>query len=115
MHDWLIQHRFSHKKPKGTPARFNAERQAEFINKYDELKATLSPNELLLFMDSVHLTQETKITYGWIRKGVEKLIATVASRKRINLTGAIDLTTMSVLTREYETINSNSATVPSPF
>lgn len=56
-------------------------------------------------MDSVHPTQETKITYGWIRTGVEKLIATVASRKRINLTGAINLSTMSVLTHEYETIN----------
>jgi transposase len=108
MHDWLIQHRFSHKKPKGTPAKFNAERQAEFIKKYDDLKTTLNPDELILFIDSVHPTQETKITYGWIRKGVEKLIATVASRKRVNLTGAIDLNTMSVLTREYETINGSS-------
>jgi len=108
MHDWLIQRRFSHKKPKGTPAKFNVARQAEFIKKYDELKATLSSNELILFMDSVHPTQETKITYGWIRTGVEKLIATVASRKRINITGAIDLNTMSVLTREYETINGSS-------
>lgn len=105
MHDWLTQHRFSHKKPKGTPAKFNVARQAEFIKKYDELKASLSSNELILFIDSVHPTQETKITYGWIRTGVEKLIATVASRRRINLTGAIDLNTMSVLTREYETIN----------
>lgn len=110
MHDWLSHHRFSHKKPKGTPAKFNAARQAAFIKKYDELKAALEPNELILFMDSVHPTQETKITYGWIRTGVEKLIATVASRKRINLTGAINLSTMSVLTREYETIN-GSATI----
>lgn len=108
MYDWLSHHRFSHKKPKGTPAKFNAAKQAAFIKKYEELKATLSPNELILFMDSVHPTQETKITYGWIRTGVEKLIATVASRKRINLTGAINLSTMSVLTREYETINGSS-------
>lgn len=108
MHDWLTHHRFSHKKPKGTPAKFNEAKQAAFIKKYEELKATLSPNELILFMDSVHPTQETKITYGWIRTGVEKLIATVASRKRINLTGAINLSTMSVLTREYETINGNA-------
>jgi transposase len=108
MHDWLSHHRFSHKKPKGTPANFNAARQASFIKKYDELKASLGVNEMILFMDSVHPTQETKITYGWIRRGVEKLIATVASRKRINLTGAIDLKTMSVLTREYETINGNA-------
>ena len=110
MHDWLTHHQFSHKKPKGTPAKFNAARQAGFIKKYDELKAGLNSNELILFMDSVHPTQETKITYGWIRTGVEKLIATVASRKRINLTGAINLSAMSVLTREYETIN-GSATI----
>jgi transposase len=108
MHDWLSRHRFSYKKPKGTPRKFNPEFQAEFIKKYNELKAALNPNEWILFMDSVHPTQETKITYGWIRKGVEKLIATVASRKRINLTGAIDLNTMDVLTREYETINGSS-------
>lgn len=105
MHDWLSNHQFSYKKPKGTPQKFNQELQAKFIEKYNELKGTVKPDELLLFMDSVHPTQETKITYGWIRTGVEKLIATVASRKRINLTGAIDLNTMGVITREYETIN----------
>ena len=108
MHDWLSHHRFSYKQPKGTPAKVNVERQAEFIKKYEELKATLNSNELILFMDSVHPTQETKITRGWIRTGVEKLIATVAGRKRLNITGAIDLKTMSVLTREYETINGSS-------
>ena len=74
----------------------------------DELKASRGLNELILFMDSVHPTQETKITYGWIRTGVVKLIATVASRQRLNITGAIDLSTMSVLTGEYETINGSS-------
>lgn len=105
MYDWLIHHRFSHKKPKGTPAKFNSARQAEFIKQYHELKAGLKPDELILFMDSVHPTQETKITYGWIKTGVEKLIATVANRKRMNITGAINLENMSVLAREYETIN----------
>jgi len=33
MHDWLSNHRFSYKKPKGTPAKFNAARQAEFIKR----------------------------------------------------------------------------------
>jgi transposase len=110
MHDWLSKNRFSYKKPKGTPAKFNTTRQEEFIKKYEALKVGLNPDELILFMDSVHPTQETKISYGWIRKGVEKLIATVASRKRVNLTGAIDLKTMSLVTRDYETID-GSATV----
>lgn len=108
MHDWLSKHGFSYKKPKGTPAKFSKSSQEAFIKFYDSLKANLGTKEVLVFMDSVHPTQETKITYGWIRKGVEKLIATVASRKRINLTGAINLSTMSVLTREYETIDGNA-------
>ena len=59
-------------------------------------------------MDSVHPTQETKISSGWIRKGTEKTIATVASRKRVNLTGAVDLENMSIFTKNYETINGAS-------
>ncbi len=73
-------------------------------------KASLEEDEVILFMDSVHPTQETKISYGWIKKGVEKMIATVAGRKRINLTGAIELNTLSILTKEYDTIN-GSATI----
>ncbi|MCR4322288.1 MAG: hypothetical protein NUV74_18385, partial [Candidatus Brocadiaceae bacterium] len=37
----------------------------------------------VLFIDSVHPTQATKITSGWIRKGVEKMIATVDFLKAI--------------------------------
>lgn len=105
MHDWLKNHKFSYKKPKGVPAKFDKLQQEAFIQKYEELKANLKPGEVALFIDSVHPTQATKITCGWIRKGVEKMIATVAGRSRINLTGAIDLNTMSIMTREYETIN----------
>lgn len=108
MYDWLVKHKFSYKKPKGTPAKHDEQRQEEFINKYDELKANLKPGEIIVFMDSVHPTSATKITYGWIRTGVEKLIATVAGHGRINLTGAINLETMSIVTREYDAINGNS-------
>lgn len=72
MHDWLSHHRFSYKKPKGSPQKFNPELQAAFIEKYNELKAALKPDEMIVFMDSSHPTQETKITYGWIRTGVKK-------------------------------------------
>jgi hypothetical protein len=42
-------------------------------------------------MDAVHPTQATKITAGWIRKGVDKPIETTGSRTRINVVGAIRL------------------------
>jgi transposase len=108
MHDWLINHRFSYKKPSRIPLKFNEEKQKEFIEKYNELKANRKAHEIIIFMDSVHPTQETKVTCGWIRTGMDKPIATVASRARINLTGGINLDTMSVLTREYDSINGSS-------
>ena len=59
---WLHQHNFSYKKPKGVPHQFDEEKQAEFIAKYEKLKSMLAPDERLLFMDAVHPTQATKIT-----------------------------------------------------
>lgn len=108
MYDWLIGHNFSYKKPKGTPARYDEQKQESFIKKYEELKANLGLGEIILFMDSVHPTSATKITYGWIKKGVDKLIATTSGHGRVNLTGAIDLNTMSITTHEYEAINGSS-------
>jgi len=108
MFNWLKKHKFSFKAPKGVPLKSDVNSQKAFKNEYENLKNSLGDNDRILFMDSVHPTQATKITSGWIRKGVEKMIATVAGRSRINLTGAIDLETMSIFTREYETINGES-------
>ena len=105
MYNWLKQHKFSYKAPKGVPLKSNADRQKIFKDEYMHIKNNLKRGEKIFFMDSVHPTQATKITSGWIRKGVEKMIATVAGRSRINLTGAIDLVSMSIFTRKYKTIN----------
>ena len=50
----------------------------------------------------------TKIGYGWIRKGTDKLIETTASRTRMNLLGSISLETMKVTIRSYKTMNSRA-------
>ena len=50
----------------------------------------------------------TKITYGWIRKGQDKLIATTASKTRVNLLGSINLETMEVTIASHETIDSKA-------
>jgi transposase len=105
MHAWLLRHHFTYKKPKGVPLKVNIQKQEAFIEEYEEIKKSLKADEMILFMDSVHPTQATKLSYGWIKKGVEKMIATVAGRQRINLTGAIELNTLSMVTEQYETIN----------
>ena len=109
LHKWLHRHGFSYKKPKGRPYKVDPEKQAEFIQEYEALKASSGLDEPILFMDSVHPTQATKISYGWIRKGKEKEVNTTASRTRLNIIGAIQLEHLSgTITEHYQTINGDS-------
>jgi transposase len=102
---WLKAHKFSYKKPKVTPLKADPEKQKAFIEFYEKLKSSTPEDEPILFGDSVHPTMATKVAYGWIKTGSDKAIGTVASRTRMNIAGAIDLSTMKVITSEYETIN----------
>jgi transposase len=108
MTKWLKLHGFSYKKPKGTPAKADLIKQEDFLMTYNTLLETTHKDEPILFGDAVHPTMATKITYGWIKKGTDKPIATVASRTRMNLMGAINLQTMGMVYESYETINSDT-------
>lgn len=107
MNKWLHHHGFSYKKPKGVPHKLKPEEQQAFIEYYNEvLKSNNAP---VLFMDAVHPTLSTKLSYGWIRKGQDKLIETTGSRSRVNLIGALPLKNISAtITDIYETIDSES-------
>jgi transposase len=109
MHKWLHRNGFSYKKPKGLPHKADPELQAEFVAKYEELKEEVGDKEPILFMDSVHPTQATKMSYGWIRTGKTKHVETTASRTRLNIVGAIQLGQIAeAVTAQYETINAES-------
>ena len=106
MNKWLHHNGFSYKQPKGVPHKFNPEAQSAFIQYYQELKQL---NEPILFLDAVHPSQATKITYGWLRKGQDKVIETTGSRTRLNFVGALNLADIAAtVTESYETINSES-------
>jgi transposase len=75
LYKWLKQHDVSYKKSKGVPHKFDVEKQAQFIETYSKLKASVG-DEPILFIDAVHPTQATKISYGWIRKGHDKTVET---------------------------------------
>jgi len=108
MTKWLVRNNFSYKKPKGSPAKADPEKQAEFIRYYEDLLNTILEDEPVEFADAVHPTMATKVTYGWIRKGKDKLIETIASRTRVNLLGSISLETMDVTIAAHETIDSKA-------
>jgi transposase len=106
MTSWLHRNKFSYKQPKGTPAKADPKKQEQFIAEYNRLLNSLPEDEPILFADGVHPTQATKLSYGWIRTGQDKLVATTGSRVRINIFGSLNLEDMSVLTTTHETIDS---------
>lgn len=71
MNKWLHRNGFTYKKTVRRPHKFSEEKQRQFIEYYKELKTTVG-DEPILFIDGVHPTQATKISYGWIRKGQKK-------------------------------------------
>lgn len=111
MNKWLHHHGFSYKNLKGVPHKFDPEIQQVFIEYYNE---TLRNREdPVLFMDAVQPTQSTKLSYGWIRRGQNKVIDTTGSRSRLNIIGALPLQNIGgTVTETYDTINSESVVRP---
>ena len=108
LNKWLHQHGFSYKQPKGVPHKFCAEKQALFIEEYALLKENIG-DKSLFFIDAMHPTQATKVSCGWIKKGIDKPIETTGSRTRLNLLGAIDLKNLAAAhVRRYEKVNSDT-------
>jgi transposase len=109
LHLWLKKNNFSYKKPKLTPKGSDGEVQKAWISAYEDLmnQAALD-GEPVLFGDSVHPSQQTRPSYGWIKKGQDKEIETTGARKRVNLMGALNLECMSFFYQDFETINSQA-------
>ncbi|MDR2781066.1 MAG: IS630 family transposase, partial [Holosporaceae bacterium] len=108
MTKWLKSNGFSFIRPHGVPAKADPEKQKQFVSEYEKLKNETPENESILFCDGVHPTMATKTTYGWIKKGSRKPIKATASRTRMNILGAINLTTMDVITDNFKAINSEA-------
>lgn len=106
---WLHRHGFSYKHPKGFPYKAEPSAQAAFLDTYEALKETVSSQEPILFADSVHPTQATKISYGWIKTGQTKQVETTASRTRLNIVGGIELGNLeNAVIESYDTVNAHS-------
>jgi transposase len=105
MTQWLGRNGFSYHKPAPVPAKADKARQEAFIAFYENLKKTLSDTEKIVFMDGVHPTHQTRMAYGWIRKGVRKELPTTSGQRRMNIVGALDLEDMRLMHQEYATID----------
>lgn len=95
---------FSFKKPKGVPGKADKEKQKKFIRSYNGVK----PHGLVYFGDGTHPMYNPVLTYGWIKKGEEFEVKTNSGRQRLNINGAIEIHTMEVIARSYETIGQDA-------
>lgn len=110
VYQWLQVHQFRYKKPKTVPKDVDPAQQQEFIDLYNCVMTEAAlDNDPVLFGDSVHPSQQTRLAYGWIKKGQDKPIETTSARKRLNIMGALNLETMGFAWQDFETINAESA------
>lgn len=79
---------YRHIKARLVPGKADAERQAEFIEKYFQLKAELGPKDRIYHVDAMHPTHNVKISYVWTKKGRRMCILSNSGRKRYNILGA---------------------------
>ena len=105
---WLEWNDFVYKAPKLIPGKLDEDKQQSFIEYYQNLTANASVNDLIMFMDAVHPEYQSQSVCGWMPKGETKTLATTNTQFRLHLNGAIDLSSMQIFTREYETIDAQS-------
>ena len=108
MRSWLQRSGFSYKKPAIVPGKANKEQQEAWLAEYEKLKQELSEHETICFTDGVHPTYNVQPACGWIKKGVRKEIPANTGRKRLNLSGAIDVITHKIVIHEDNTLNAEA-------
>lgn len=98
---------FSYKKPKIVPGKADRFKQEQFLQKYEEIKTSLSKNDQIYFLDSIHPAHNTLPSYGWILKGKEndKIVKTNSGRDHINLCGALNLKNHKMVVLDEKTVN----------
>ena len=96
---------FSYKKPKGVPGKADTEEQKAFVREYNRLK---KKEGLIYFADSTHPMLNPVLSSGWIRKGRDFEVKTNSGRERVNINGAIEISSLDVVSRSCKRVNGSS-------
>ena len=97
-----------HRKPKAVSSKLDPEKQAAFIQQYENLLNQLGDDEAVLFGDAVHPTHAVRPVGCWGPKDVPIAVPQCSGRQRLNIHGAIDLETGKTRMIEAETVNAIS-------
>jgi len=84
---------FVWRAPEAIPAKTDAKAQAAFIERHDNLRNHLGPDETIVYADAVHPTHQVQYAGQWQPRDQRCAIPANSGRKRLNLHGAIDLET----------------------
>jgi len=105
-----ILHRlgFSYKKPTQVPGKQDPEKQAEFLEFYEDLKDEKGSEDPIYFVDATHPMHNSVPSHGWIKKGTEKELKANSGRKRLNINGALNIETLETTIGFYDKINAQS-------
>jgi len=99
---------YVYKKPKLVPGKADAEKQRNFVQSYEKLKATKAPEDPIYFMDATHPHHNPIAGYGWIKRGRDHEIRSNTGRQRLNINGVINQATQQAIIRYDDTINAQS-------
>lgn len=97
-----------YKKPETMGRGLDAREQQRFIDAYEKLLNSLSPDEAVVFADAVHPTHAARTVGCWAPKAENLAIAQTCGRQRLNIHGAIDLETGKTAMIEVETVDAAS-------
>jgi len=99
---------FVFKKPRPVPGKYNAAEQQSFLEKYAKVRANMTNEDSLFFMDGVHPHHNPLVQYGWFKKGSKQPLRTNTRYQRINITGAVDIDTLDVVYQDSKRLNEES-------
>lgn len=105
---WLTKKGFVYKHPIKVPGKLDPQKQEAFVEQYKKLKACLGEGEKIFFGDAVHPEYQSQSVAGWILEGETKTLGTTAKQERLHFMGAVELTEMQVVTKEYYKIDAAS-------
>jgi transposase len=97
-----------HRKPQAVSRKLDPDKQAAFIQAYENLLNQIGDDEAVLFGDAVHPTHAVRPVGCWGPKDQAIAVSQSSGRQRLNIHGAIDLETGNTRMIEAATVNAIS-------
>lgn len=88
---------FVYKKPKHVPGKLDPVTQSVFVEEYETLRKTKGKNDPIYFVDASHPQYNSIPACGWIRRGTDKTLKSNGGRKRVNIHGAVNISTLETV------------------